>query len=91
MSTVWFAVGLVGQILFGSRFVLQWLASERARRSIVPKHFWLLSIAGSIVLLAYAIYRRDPIFILGQGAGLLIYARNLVLLRGEGKSREGVI
>jgi lipid-A-disaccharide synthase-like uncharacterized protein len=89
MTTIWFGVGLLGQIVFGSRFVLQWLASERARRSIVPKHFWILSIVGSLFLLAYAIHRRDPIFILGQGAGLLIYARNMALLGGEGKLREG--
>lgn len=89
MTRFWFGVGLLGQVLFGSRFVLQWVASERAKRSIVPRHFWILSIVGSLFLLAYAIYRRDPIFILGQGAGLLIYGRNLALVGAEGKPRVG--
>jgi lipid-A-disaccharide synthase-like uncharacterized protein len=60
---------------------LQWLATERARRSVVPTAFWLLSIAGALLLLAYSIYRRDPVFILGQSAGLVVYARNLSFIR----------
>ncbi|MBB3139205.1 lipid-A-disaccharide synthase N-terminal domain-containing protein [Halomonas organivorans] len=85
MNTEWFwlAVGFLGQALFSARFLVQWLASERARRSIVPKAFWFFSLAGGVTLLAYALYRRDPVFIAGQGAGLLIYGRNLMLIRRE--------
>lgn len=74
-------VGFLGQALFGSRFVAQWIASERARASVMPIVFWWLSLAGGATLLAYAIWRRDPVFILGQGMGLMIYARNLMLIR----------
>ncbi|MCK2184183.1 lipid-A-disaccharide synthase N-terminal domain-containing protein [Halomonas getboli] len=80
---LWLAVGFLGQALFSARFLVQWLASERARRSIVPKAFWFFSLAGGVTLLAYAIYRRDPVFIAGQGAGLFIYFRNLMLIRRE--------
>lgn len=78
---VWTAVGMIGQSIFGSRFLVQWLASERKRRSVIPKAFWYLSIAGCLVLLTYAIHRRDPVFIVGEIGGLGIYIRNLVLLR----------
>jgi lipid-A-disaccharide synthase-like uncharacterized protein len=74
---VWLAVGFTAQLMFSMRFILQWIASERARRSIVPEVFWYFSFAGGAMLLAYAIYRVDPVFILGQGTGLLIYARNI--------------
>lgn len=74
---VWLTIGLVGQGLFSARFLVQWLASERLKRSVVPTGFWYFSIGGGLSLLAYAIYRQDPVFILGQGAGLFVYARNL--------------
>jgi len=80
---IWVAVGLAGQIMFTMRFLLQWIASERAKRSVVPETFWWFSMAGGLVLLAYAIHRRDPVFILGQSTGIFIYARNLWLLRAE--------
>ncbi|KFF50645.1 hypothetical protein GY26_00565 [Gammaproteobacteria bacterium MFB021] len=80
---VWVAIGFVGQALFSARFIVQWLASERARRSIVPVAFWFFSLGGGATLLAYALYRRDPVFIAGQGAGLIIYVRNLMLIRRE--------
>lgn len=80
-SSLWIAVGLIGQVLFTSRFLVQWIASERARRSLVPEIFWHLSLAGGAALFAYALWRRDPVFILGQGAGLVVYLRNLVLIR----------
>lgn len=80
-SIVWMLVGFMGQALFSARFIVQWLASERARQSVVPVAFWFLSLAGGTVLLTYAIHRRDPVFIIGQAAGLLIYLRNLMLLR----------
>ncbi|HEU4775081.1 MAG TPA: lipid-A-disaccharide synthase N-terminal domain-containing protein [Lysobacter sp.] len=79
--SLWLVVGFIGQALFASRFILQWLASERARRSIVPTAFWYFSLAGSSVLLAYAIHRADPVFIVGQASGLAIYLRNLHLIR----------
>ncbi|MBD0865504.1 MAG: lipid-A-disaccharide synthase N-terminal domain-containing protein [Rhodobacteraceae bacterium] len=77
---VWVSVGLVAQLLFSARFVVQWLASERARKSVVPELFWWLSIVGGVTLLAYAIYRVDPVFILGQSMGVVVYARNLWLI-----------
>lgn len=79
----WILVGLGGQMLFMGRFLIQWIASERARRSVVPVAFWWLSIAGAAVLLAYAIWRADPVFILGQSLGFGIYARNLALIHAE--------
>ncbi len=89
MTTFWLVLGLVGQGVFASRFLIQWLASERARKSIIPTPFWHLSIAGSFILLAYAIYRKDPVFILGQAAGIFIYGRNLALLDREKKLGGG--
>lgn len=82
-TAVWIAIGLAGQALFSARFIIQWLASEKARRSVVPKAFWYFSLVGSAVLLAYAIHRVDPVFILGQSAGFAIYLRNLWLIEVE--------
>jgi lipid-A-disaccharide synthase-like uncharacterized protein len=77
----WLVIGLLGQLLFSARFLVQWISSERQGRSVVPLAFWWLSIAGSLVLLCYAIHRRDPVFILGQSMGFVIYVRNLMLIR----------
>lgn len=85
MNKLWLGIGFFAQILFSARFLVQWLASERAGKSIVPLVFWYLSIAGSGLLLAYAIYRKDPVFILGQSLGIFIYSRNLYLIRREKK------
>ena len=82
-ETFWIIVGFAGQALFSARFLIQWLASEKARKSVMPNLFWYFSIGGGAVLLAYAIYRQDPVFIAGQGAGLLIYFRNMALIRQE--------
>ncbi|MEM1314086.1 MAG: lipid-A-disaccharide synthase N-terminal domain-containing protein [Pseudomonadota bacterium] len=79
----WILAGLGGQLVFMARFLVQWIASERARRSVVPVAFWWLSIAGAAILLAYAVWRADPVFILGQSLGFFIYARNLWLIRAE--------
>ena len=79
----WYAIGFVGQILFGSRFFVQWIASERHGRVVFPGLFWYLSLIGGVALLIYAIHRKDPVFAIGQGAGLLTYARNLMLARRE--------
>ena len=78
---IWIGIGLLGQALFSARFLLQWLASERQGRSVVPHAFWWLSIAGGAMLLAYALWRRDPVFVLGQGLGLAVYLRNIALIR----------
>jgi lipid-A-disaccharide synthase-like uncharacterized protein len=78
--TVWLLVGFLGQVLFTARFVLQWLASEQRGDSVVPVMFWWLSLAGGTAMLAYAISRRDPVFMTGQALGLVVYARNLTLV-----------
>ena len=85
MNKIWLGLGFFAQLMFSARFLVQWLASERAGKSIVPLLFWYLSIAGSVLLLAYSIHRRDPVFILGQSMGILIYTRNLYLIRREKK------
>ena len=79
----WVAFGLFGQLMFTGRFLVQWIASERARKSVVPVLFWYFSMAGGLILLAYAIYRKDPVFVLGQSLGVFIYLRNLVLIHRE--------
>jgi lipid-A-disaccharide synthase-like uncharacterized protein len=84
------AVGFVGQALFFGRFLVQWITSELKKRSVIPLSFWFFSLAGGAVLLSYAIYRRDPVFILGQGCGLLIYMRNLVLIKRERAAQSHV-
>lgn len=83
----WVATGLCGQLMFSMRFVIQWISSERARRSVVPVAFWYYSLAGGVVLLAYALYRGDPVFVLGQAAGLFIYSRNLWLIHVSRRAR----
>jgi lipid-A-disaccharide synthase-like uncharacterized protein len=80
----WIVLGFVAQGLFTMRFLVQWIASERQRRSVVPMAFWYFSVAGGALLLVYAIYRKDPVFILGQATGLVVYVRNLML-----RSRAG--
>jgi lipid-A-disaccharide synthase-like uncharacterized protein len=89
----WLAIGFLGQALFFMRFFVQWLASEKEGRSIIPTAFWYFSIAGGVTLFAYAIWRRDPVFIIGQGSGLFIYLRNIYLLvrekRAQAKRLQG--
>ena len=80
---IWIVVGLGGQLLFMMRFLIQWLASEKAKRSVIPVSFWWFSIGGAAVLLAYAIYRADPVFILGQFLGFFVYSRNLWFIYQE--------
>jgi lipid-A-disaccharide synthase-like uncharacterized protein len=84
----WLIFGLCGQAIFASRFLVQWIASERRKRSVIPLSFWWLSIAGSMTLLTYAIYRQDPVFIVGQTFGILIYLRNLYLLKRHPERTE---
>ncbi len=76
-------LGFTAQILFSARFLVQWIASERAKKSVIPVSFWFLSIFGGGLLLLYAIGRKDPVFILGQSAGVFIYSRNLYLIYKE--------
>ena len=80
IETLWIVLGLLGQALFTLRFLVQWLRSEREQRSVVPVAFWYLSLGGGLVLLLYAIHRRDPVFTLGQATGLVVYLRNLRLI-----------
>jgi lipid-A-disaccharide synthase-like uncharacterized protein len=80
----WLAVGLLGNAVFGARFIVQWAASERAGRSVIPDSFWLLSLAGSSLLLAYAVARRDPVLLLANLPNGLVYLRNLALVRRTG-------
>lgn len=80
---IWLAVGFAGQAMFASRFIIQWFKSELEGRSVIPLAFWYFSLGGGIVLLAYAIYKRDPVFIIGQASGLVVYSRNLYLIFRE--------
>lgn len=81
MEIIWIAIGFLGQGLFFGRWVIQWIASERTAKSQVPIAFWYMSLTGGLITLAYAIYRKDPVFIAGQSIGAFVYLRNLVLIR----------
>jgi lipid-A-disaccharide synthase-like uncharacterized protein len=85
--TLWLTVGFLGQALFTARFLIQWLVSEKKRASVVPTAFWWLSLLGGTALLAYAIFRRDPVIITGQALGLFVYTRNLMLV-AKARSRR---
>jgi len=87
-GSVWMVVGMGSQVIFSARFVMQWIYSEWRRESSIPMAFWYASVIGSIGLLAYAIERRDPVFIVGQATGLLVYGRNIQLRWRE--ARAGV-
>ena len=77
IGLVWLGIGFVGQALFFGRFLVQWIVSERRRKSVIPNAFWFLSLGGGALLLCYALYRRDPVFIVGQLSGTFVYSRNL--------------
>ncbi|KTD16433.1 lipid-A-disaccharide synthase N-terminal domain-containing protein [Legionella jordanis] len=83
----WLALGLIGQGIFSARFIVQWLVSEKEKKSIIPVAFWYLSLLGGVTLLVYSIYKQDPVFILGQSTGVFIYGRNLYLIQRERASR----
>ena len=89
-ETVWLTIGFGGQALFASRFLIQWIASEKEGRSVIPIAFWYFSICGGVVLLSYALWRGDPVFILGQSTGVIIYARNLYFIHRERAKRPAV-
>ena len=80
---IWVGIGLCAQLMFSMRFILQWWASEKEGRSVVPETFWWFSIFGGLTLFAYALHRGDPVFLLGQSLGVVIYARNLWLIYAE--------
>lgn len=88
-NALWTGLGFFGQIVFTMRFVVQWIASEKQGKSVIPIHFWFISIAGSVVLLVYSFWKRDPVFILGQSFGCFVYVRNLMLLSKEKQAAEG--
>jgi lipid-A-disaccharide synthase-like uncharacterized protein len=90
-DVVWIVIGLIAQVLFTMRFVVQWIASERAKRSIVPPAFWYFSVIGGGLLLAYAIYRLDPVFILGQAGGFFVYIRNIHLIRTHRRVKDAEV
>lgn len=77
---MWVGIGFMGQSLFFSRWLLQWFVSERKAESQIPVSFWYMSLIGSVIVLAYAIHKIDPVFIAGQGLGTVVYIRNLILL-----------
>lgn len=94
--TLWFFIGLTAQLIFFMRFFIQWIVTEKKRKSTIPISFWHLSILGSLGLLSYAIHIKDPIFMLGQSLGLLIYIRNLYFIYKPNKDNisrtdEGLI
>jgi len=87
----WVLVGFIAQGLFAMRFLLQWIASERAGRSVIPLAFWIFSIGGGLLLLVYALYRKDPVFIAGQAFGVFVYLRNLYFVLRERKMAASVV
>jgi lipid-A-disaccharide synthase-like uncharacterized protein len=89
-SMAWLMLGFAGQAIFTARFLVQWLASERCRSSVVPVAFWWLSLLGGSALLIYAWSRQDPVIILGQSLGVLVYVRNLMLVRKNRRRAEKV-
>ncbi|MFB6356511.1 MAG: lipid-A-disaccharide synthase N-terminal domain-containing protein [bacterium] len=80
VELIWICIGFFGQAMFGSRFLVQWIASEKKGESTIPTVFWYLSLGGSLIVLSYAIYRIDPVFIVSQAGGSFIYLRNLMLI-----------
>ena len=87
-ETIMIVIGFGGQALFATRFIIQWLSSENAGRSVIPVAFWYFSISGGLVLLTYAIWRQDPVIIAGQSVGVFIYARNLYFISKEKKQNK---
>lgn len=85
LNNAWLVLGLIGQTIFSGRFLLQWIYSEYKRRSVIPVAFWYASIIGALLLLCYACYKKDPVFIVAQASGLLIYVRNLQMRRRDKK------
>lgn len=87
-NTIWLIIGFTGQALFTARFLVQWIASERQKKSVIPIMFWYFSILGGSTLLIYSIHKQDPVFILGQAGGLLIYMRNLYFVIKHSRAQQ---
>jgi len=85
-AKIWIGIGFLGQFFFFSRFLVQWIVSEKKKQSVIPVSFWYFSLTGGLILFCYAIHRRDPVFILGQGLGLFVYFRNLWLIHKHHKT-----
>ena len=83
----WLVIGLSGQVIFGLRFIIQWICSEKKGESYIPVSFWYISLLGGVILLAYSIYKKDPVFIIGQSSGVIVYLRNLRLIY-KGKTKK---
>ena len=83
---IWLCIGLLGQCLFMMRFIVQWIHSERHQKSLIPVSFWYLSLLGGLIVLAYGIHRVDPVIILGQLPGTIVYIRNLIFIRRNGRT-----
>ena len=92
MSTeqFWLSIGFLGQAFFSMRFIVQWFASERRRQSVIPVAFWVFSVGGGVTLFIYALHRRDPVFMIGESVGTLIYLRNLYLIWRKRRAMTGV-
>jgi lipid-A-disaccharide synthase-like uncharacterized protein len=87
----WLAFGLVAQLFFTARFLVQWISSERAGQSVVPMAFWFFSIGGGLMTLVYGVAKREPIIILGQGLATIIYVRNIMLIvKNRGKRTQAL-
>ena len=86
--TIWLAIGFMGQALFSKRFLIQWISSEKQKKSVIPIAFWYFSLGGGVTLLSYAIFRLDPVFIVGQAGGLLVYSRNLYFVLRDRRQAE---
>jgi lipid-A-disaccharide synthase-like uncharacterized protein len=84
----WVVLGFAAQLMFTMRFVVQWIETERQKKSVIPLAFWIFSIAGGLLLLLYALYRRDPVFIAGQAFGVFVYLRNLQFVLREQKKKS---
>jgi len=87
----WVLFGFLGQAAFSARFIVQWIISEKNKKSTIPVAFWYLSLIGGTILLVYAVYKKDPVFVLGQGSGLIVYIRNLILIKRHGSQTEGSV
>lgn len=89
-ETIWIGIGFFGQALFFGRWVVQWIVSEKKAQSEVPLSFWYMSLIGGLITLAYAIYRRDPVFIAGQSVGSVVYIRNLMLIHRANRTKNPI-
>ena len=86
MDKIYIYIGFLGQLCFSMRFIVQWISSEKAKKSVIPISFWYFSFLGGIILLVYAVYLKDPVFIMGQLPGVLIYSRNIYLIHKNAKN-----